>query len=342
MGGQAPAEIYFPGPGSGIECQSQLPASALGVSDRLVARIASFASANQDDRVVAQPRWAIWRWGHLLHYEGDFEAPIDVASNRKTWHAMIVGAALQQGRIESLDQPLSEWLPALRGRHRRATWQHVLTQSSGFDYPHGEHPAYDPGVIWTYSDWNLVHLCNALAKVYGRADFFDRYELVARQALFDAIGMRDWGTTILFDPLSGMKDGVRFLFSLEHLGRLGTLMIARGAWEGRQLASEAFVRQLERKQTAGMRVNYKGPYDGDVGLSEAQFPTPPYGYLTWTNSAGDLFPGADRGWVCASGRGGMITLWNARWGIVFAGFGCNMSIGAPDSLAQIIDNAVLA
>ena len=47
----------------------------------------------------------------------------DVASLRKTWHVMGVGAAVLQGRIASIDDPLGEWLPELEGEKRRATWR---------------------------------------------------------------------------------------------------------------------------------------------------------------------------------------------------------------------------
>jgi hypothetical protein len=64
---------------------------------------------------------------------------------------------------------VSEWQTDLEGNHRDATWQHVITQSAGFDYPYGEYPAFKPGEMWTYSDLNLVHFCHAMGKVYGKA-----------------------------------------------------------------------------------------------------------------------------------------------------------------------------
>ena len=62
--------------------------------------------------------------------------------------------------------------------------------------PYDDYPAYDPGEMWTYSDLNLVHLCNALAKVYGKQDFYDSYDDVAREAYFGAIGLEGWTTRL--------------------------------------------------------------------------------------------------------------------------------------------------
>jgi hypothetical protein len=170
--------------------------------------------------------------------------------------------------------------------------------------------------MWTYSDLNLVELCDALARVWGKKDHRDRYEDVARQAYFDAIGMRGWRT-----GFSREDDGIRFILDLEDMGRLGLLAVNRGNWNGRQLAPAWFVEGLETKQTRGMKVNYDGPNDGKVDLDPAQFPEAPYGYLTWVNTDGDLYPGADRAWTSARGARGHLTLWNHRLGIVFAAAG---------------------
>ena len=81
-----------------------------------------------------------------------------------------------------------------------------------------------------------------------------------------------------------------------------------------------FVEELETKQTQGMRVNYEGPNDGMCHLQTCAhaFPEGPYGYLTWTNSDGDYWPGGDTGWAFGAGAGGTYILWNYKLGIVFA------------------------
>lgn len=216
--------LYFPPPGGGLDKQARQTPEQAGLRPAVVNALQNTAT-----------RWALWRHGRLVHVKGEFDLPSEVFSLRKTWHALTVGAALKQNKIPSLDQKISVWLPNLKGSHADATWRHVLTQSAGFDYPYGRFPAYKPGEMWTYSDLNLVHLCNALAKVYGRKDFHDHYETVPKAAYLDAIGMEGWSTSIVFDPKSQMEDGVRLHLSLEHLGRLGLLILARGAWNSAQL-----------------------------------------------------------------------------------------------------------
>jgi CubicO group peptidase (beta-lactamase class C family) len=308
-------EIYYPPPGETMQQQKRWSPVQAGLSPRVIEEL---TRAN-----VAQ-RWALWRYGRLIHVHGDFNEASDVASNRKTWHAMLVGAAIQQGKIPSIDQKLSGWNPELTGKDARATWRHVMTQSAGFDYPYGNFPDFEPGQMWTYSDLNLVNLCRALARVYGKRDYTEAYDAVLRAGYFDAIGMRGWKTVIKKDPrFSGPNDGVRLLLDLEDMGRLGLLALSRGAWAGKQLVPKSFVEALESKQTRGMRVNYQGPNDGTIGRDPKEFPESPYGFLTWVNTDGDLIPGAGRAWAYASGAGGHKTYWNHELGFVYAAAGAN-------------------
>ncbi len=307
-------QLYFPPPGEGLDVQSRQTPEQAGLDPAVLKELEGVAS-----------RWALWRDGHLIHVKGDFNKTENVASNRKTWHALTVGAAIQQGKVRSLDQKISVWNKDLAGKNAQATWRHVITQSAGFDYPYGDFPAFPPGRMWTYSDLNPIQLCNALARTYGRKDYLDNYDLVVKEAFFDAIGMRGWRTGLTRDPRFSLEhDGIRFFFDLEDMGRLGLLVIARGRWNGKRLIPEWFVKELERKQTYGMRVNYEGPNDGTPsGMDLKRFPEVPYGFMTWVNTGGDYYPSADRGWALARGAGGFLTLWNHKYGIVFAAAGAD-------------------
>lgn len=296
---------HFPPPGEGPEQQDRRNPREVGLDPAVIEQLRGKAT-----------RWALWRHGHLVHVEGDFHHKQDVFSLRKTWHALAVAAAIKQGRIPSYHQKISEWEKDLTGNDATATWRHVITQSSGFDYPYDGHPDYEPGRIWTYSDKNPVRLCDALAKAFGRREYRDDYAAVLRTAYFDAIGMRGWST-----GFSKEDDGVRLLLDLEDMGRLGLLVLARGTWDGKEVIPRWFIEELETKQTRGMLVNYDGPDDGAIGLDPKDFPEAPYGYMTWVNTDGDYFPGADRAWAWGTGRGGNVVFWNRDNGTVFVAHG---------------------
>lgn len=315
------AEMYFPPPGESLAQQSRKTPAEVGLKPDLIPALQAHAKP---------ARWALWRDGHLIHVEGEFNRKQDVASLRKTWHALTVGAAIHQGKISSVSQQISVWVPELTGAHAAATWWHVITQTSGFDYPYGEFPAFKPGEIWTYSDKNPRVLGNALARVYGKKDFRDNYAAVLQAAYFGAIGMTGWQAV-------PKQDGVRLVLDLEDMGRLGLLVLARGRWNGVEVVPQGFVEQLERKQTDAIHVNYHGPDDGTIGLDPRQFPEAPYGFMTWVNTDGDFYPGAEHAWAWGAGAGGTYVLWNRNNGVVFAGVGINTrttSNGIPHLLER--------
>jgi len=331
--------FYFPPPGQAIENQDRRRPDEVGLNPAVIDQLRAFIGEHPDRGRRSAPRWALWRHGHLVHVEGDFHQRVDVASLRKTWHALTVGAAIRQGKIPSLDQKISAFETDLTGNDADATWRHVITQSAGFDYPYDDHPDFKPGEMWTYSDHNPVRLCRALARVYGKKDYHDSYAEVLKQAYFDAIGMDGWSVVFTKDGKTGKEDGVRLSISLEHMGRLGLLVLARGTWEGRELIPQWFVEALETKQTRGMKVNYNGPYDGIIGLDPRQFPECPYGFMTWVNTDGDHFPGADKAWAWGSGAGGTKIMWNRNNGIVFAGVSIAAEPGTQ-SIPHIIERNI--
>ena len=317
------AGIHFPPPGESMAQQDRRTPNAVGLKPGIVEHLRA---------KTGKGRWALWRHGYLVHVEGNFNQKTEVKSLRKTWHALTVGAAIKQGKIPSYEQKISVWNKDLTGEHAEATWRHVITQTSGFDYPYGGYPAYKPGEMWTYSDKNPKHLCNALARAYGKKDYYDHYDDVIRAAYFDALGMRGWKT-------STRKDGIRFHFDLEDMGRLGLLVLARGRWNGVELIPQWFVEELETKQTRGALVNYDGPDDGKIDRDPKAFPEAPYGFMTWVNTDGDCFPGADTAWACAAGAGRTYIFWNRNNGIVFAGVGVDTGSTA-DGILHVIEAGV--
>lgn len=336
------SEIYFPPPGQGMDKQKKRSPKEMGLQPSVIDQLREFILKNPYVARKTELRWALWRNGYLIHVEGDFGKTVDVASLRKTWHALTVGATILQGKIPSLDQKISVWLPELKGNDAEATWRHVITQSAGFDYPYADFPDFKPGEMWTYSDWNPKYLCTALARVYGKKDYHDNYEDVIRKAYFDVIGLQGWKLGFVKDPKSGVEDGVRFHFNLDQMGRLGMLVLARGTWNGKEIVPQWFVEQLETKQTRGMRVNYNGPNDGIVGLDRYgnRFKECPYGYMTWVNTDGDYFQGADKAWAWGSGAGGSKIMWNHKNGIVFAGVGISAD-PSSNSIPHIIERNIV-
>ena len=77
--------IYFAPPGQSIAGQNLKRPEEVGMRPDFIARIKERMKGN---------RWALWRHGYLVHVDGDFNKNTEVASLRKTWHALTVGAAI--------------------------------------------------------------------------------------------------------------------------------------------------------------------------------------------------------------------------------------------------------
>jgi CubicO group peptidase (beta-lactamase class C family) len=295
-----PAGVAFPPPGASLDTQPRRTPEEAGFRPGVVEAL---------EAVILRDRWALWRHGHLLHVEGDFLRTTEIKSAAKSFHAALVGAAIAQGRIASVDDDIAPFAPALTGRG--ITWRHLMTQTSGL-----HDPEVRPGSLFVYHETNPTLLCHALARVWGREGYFDGYADVIASALLDPIGARGWSTMV-------REDGVRLVMHLEHLGRFGLLMVTGGVWEGRRVLPEDFVRELGAKQTRGIPVDYDvrpKPLMPRVisGLRAEDFPEAPYGYLTWTTTDCDLWPDASPAWAAAHGAGNHIVAWNPETGVVFA------------------------
>ena len=200
----------------------------------------------------------------------------DVQSVTKSVLSLAVGAALGRGAIDSLDRPVHT-LPGLREPVRAAegavpfTLRHLLTMTAGFRpqarfapgtaddaaFLLGRERVAAPGTVFAYDNLSANLLAIALEAATGQS-----VPAFAEQALFGplGIGAHDWarGTHGHALGFSGLRLRTR------DMARLGELALNAGAWAGRSLVPEAFVRSAVAPQNAG------GP---PVGLA--------YGYLWW-------------------------------------------------------------
>jgi CubicO group peptidase (beta-lactamase class C family) len=219
----------------------------------------------------------------------------DLASVTKSWTSTLVGAALQHGFIESLEQPVLGFFPGRSVANRDArkeamTVEDLLTMRSGLEcitsptwvtllqmvatpdwvqFSLDRPMAAAPGQSWVY-DNSAVHLLQGIIQQTTGMDTLD----FARQYLFDPLGISDiaW----LADP-QGVNSGFGDLRLTPHdAAKLGYLYLRDGVWEGQRLLPEGWVDAATQPAD--------GPQPPDIGC----------GYLWW------LSP--DR--YAAHGRGG--------------------------------------
>jgi CubicO group peptidase (beta-lactamase class C family) len=236
------------------------------------------------------------------------EETSNVASVTKSVMSILVGIAIDEGVIDSVDQTLADLLPD-HAQHMspelgEVTLHQVLTMTAGLprdvNYD-GTYKTTDnwvntiltaglrqpPGVYFEYSSAGSHLLSAILVEATGRSvlDY-------AREKLFDPIGIdTDPAAEPVADPENRKShqdyDAASFAWPVDHqghhmgdsflkitapdMGRIGQLMLARGRWHGQQIVSSRWVAESTRAQAqtrGGTRI------------------TGEYGYHWWVTTAG--------------------------------------------------------
>ena len=188
----------------------------------------------------------------------------------------LVGIALEQGCMESLDVPLSDYFPELRSaadsRWGRITLRHLLNNTSGIvstdssiwydwrssgnwlDYLFALPIRTEPGANFDYSTGNTHLLSAVLEQAAGKP-----LEDYAREVLFEPLGMTSAG---LGTAPEGVGDGGNgFSMTTLDLARFGLMYLNGGIWQGRQIVPADWVEASTTTQATrasdGSRYGYQ-------------------------------------------------------------------------------------
>jgi CubicO group peptidase (beta-lactamase class C family) len=224
----------------------------------------------------------------------------NVYSVTKTVMSMLIGIAIQEGRIRSVDATLAELLPQYVGVMAdgvgAVTLRQLLTMTGGLA-PDERTQRYGP-----HADWTKVTLSTPLWQAPGERFLYSSpgaHLLSAILARATGTSVLDYARAKLFDPLAisthPAEEPVSSVDNLTaydartgfgwstdpqglHLGladlkitapdmvKLGRLYLSEGRWDGRRLVPAAWVRDSIRRH-----VTVEDTPDGSAG----------YGYLWW-------------------------------------------------------------
>mgnify|MGYP006283979745 CR=1 FL=1 len=240
----------------------------------------------------------------------------------KTYLALLAGVAVDRGLIVDLDEPVRAGLPGIgfdSAHNAPITWTHLLQQTSewegscfglpdqvdrwrrlSFQPPGpdagpkgGARPLQAPGSYWEYNDVRINQLSLALLHRFRRP-----LPEVFSEAILRPIGAsEDWSWRGYDDawveidgkPMQSVPGGTHWgggvTISAEDQLLIGRLLLERGACEGRQVISAAWI---ERMFTP---------------CAIAPF----YGMLVWLNRTREVFPSAPASSVFAIGAGSSFT-----------------------------------
>lgn len=230
----------------------------------------------------------IWRDGAIEEetYFGDFDrhSPIISKSLAKPITALVVGRAIMQGHIESLDQPVADFITEWQhdDRRSRITIRQLLGMRSGLlpqalaggpedvlyrAYLHPRHdeiiindyPVVDePGSAYEYSNANAELIAPIIERATGVT-----YADYVSQALLAPIGAA--GGSVWVNREGGTAhSGCCMMLQAQSYLRMAILLLDDGVWEGTRLLPRGYVAQMREPAPQnphyGLGVWLAGPY----------------------------------------------------------------------------------
>jgi CubicO group peptidase (beta-lactamase class C family) len=218
------------------------------------------------------------------YFNGYDETSIQTSfSMAKSFASALVGIAIEEGHIESVDEPITNYIPELLekdGRFKSITIRHLLTMSSGIKYEEGgdlpwsdeadDTKTYyatdlralaldcriegEPGEYFEYNNYNPLLVGLILERATGMP--VARY---MEEKLWKPLGMEADGSWSLDSKKSGfekMESGVNA--RARDFARFGLLFAEEGDWEGRQVISQGWVEESTRPDaTTDPSLNYQ-------------------------------------------------------------------------------------
>lgn len=185
------------------------------------------------------------------------DRPTNVKSVSKTLLHPLVGAAIRDGHLEGVHQPLAELLPEafdreLDPRKREITLGQLLSMTAGLETTSfGNYGAWvgsrdwvrhaverplecDPGRCWEYSTGNTHLVSVILTRATGVSTL-----AYARRVLFEPLGIRPrpWDR----DPQGYYLGGNNMALTPRELLRFAELYLNFGRWEGEQVVPVPWV-----------------------------------------------------------------------------------------------------
>lgn len=231
----------------------------------------------------------------------DVDERVEIASAQKSAYSCLLGIAIGEGRIGSVDDLVRDYYPEMlqvpegtgpkpnrsnKPEDAQITFRHLVTNTSGYLKP-GELP----GEQYHYQSFGLCILMHAIGKAYGAYDSSDpegsrgEGELI-REKIRDRIGGTwtwSWGN---FDLPAEARIGIfgyhtKLSMTARDMCRLGWLWCNFGNWNGDQVVPEEWLRQATVAARIARRQSESDPLTHGARA---------YGHGFWCNDEGQLWP----------------------------------------------------
>lgn len=178
----------------------------------------------------------------------------------KSVFSLLVGAAIEDGYLRGVDQPITDFVPELASRgFADVTLHHLLSMRSGSDYvendnPFGEHVIMNftpdlesrilefqvedqPGAVFRYKSGDNALLALALDRALGEETITSYME----RRIWVPLGMQNRGVWTT-DREGGLeKTWCCLAASAVDFAKIGRLLLNNGDWNGNQIVSAEWV-----------------------------------------------------------------------------------------------------
>lgn len=203
-------------------------------------------------------------WDHYTKdsYSNSFSIAKSIVS-------ILVGIALDEGKIKSLDEPVGNYLPHFNdSNNSKLTIRHVLTMSAGLDWDESYSSLFSITAKAYYGSnlEKLMNTVNVVSEPGKKFDYMSGNTLLLSMIVEKATGMHlsDYASEKIWKPVGAKlpaqwsldhQDGVEksyccFYSSARDFARIGRLYLDSGMWTppgqhvgGRQIISKNYVRE---------------------------------------------------------------------------------------------------
>jgi CubicO group peptidase (beta-lactamase class C family) len=276
---------------------------AMSLSDAVIKQATDYAGERNSSALI------VWRRGKIEfeQYYGGFDQnkPIVSKSLAKPVTAILIGRAIQQGHIKSLDQPVADFITEWKGdaSRKKMLIRHLLDMRSGL-LPQGEgkgpedvlnraylHPRHDEVIIreypLTHEPGSRYEYANAtselVAPVIERATG-KRYGAYLSEALLKPLGAQ--GGSVWVNRKGGTAHaGCCLLLPAQSWLRMAVLLAQDGMWNGKRLLPKGYVTAMRTPTAqnphsglgvyvAGKYVEWRGPLNPEITFGRTRHSEP--------------------------------------------------------------------
>jgi CubicO group peptidase (beta-lactamase class C family) len=190
------------------------------------------------------------------------DSPHEMYSITKSVVSALIGIAIQEGYIHSVDDPVLGFFPERTFENDDAlkqsiTLEHLLTMSSGLAWDWDEMVStrdwvqyvldqlmyIEPGVEFYYGSGN-AHVLSAIIQETSGLSSDD----FAQQYLFDPLGIAETNWQRAIDGIA--KGGWGLKMTPRDMAKLGYLYLKQGKWDGRQIIPAGWIEATTTRQLA--------------------------------------------------------------------------------------------